>query len=216
MITPKSASEQLLFSSVRIEAIGSNGSQSVGTEFFFSYRIDDQRNLPVIITNKHVIAGAQSGRICFHEAEHAEEGIKPSGKYLRILLNDFETRWLLHPAEEIDLCAMFINPITSEVKSSLGKEIYTMALDETLIQSDTQLENLSAVEDILMFGYPIGLWDSVNNPPIIRRGITASHPALDFEGKSITVIDGLVFRDLQDLRSSLLMKVVTAQKMDLL
>ena len=36
-----------------------------------------------------------------------------------------------------------------------------------------------------MVGYPIGLWDDVNNFPVLRRGITASHPSVDFQGKSI-------------------------------
>jgi hypothetical protein len=42
-------------------------------------------------------------------------------------------------------------------------------------------------------GYPIGLWDKINNFPIVRDGITASHPALDFNGQSIGVIDMACF-----------------------
>lgn len=57
------------------------------------------------------------------------------------------------------------------------------------------MEELSAVEEILMVGYPNGLWDSVNNYPLIRRGITASHPAVDFEvdGVPTTVVDAACF-----------------------
>lgn len=40
-----------------------------------------------------------------------------------------------------------------------------------------------------MIGYPIGLWDNLNNFPIIRKGIAATHPALDFQDKSIGVVD---------------------------
>jgi hypothetical protein len=42
-----------------------------------------------------------------------------------------------------------------------------------------------------MIGYPNGLWDEVNNYPLIRRGITASHPAVDHEvdGVPTTVVD---------------------------
>lgn len=32
------------------------------------------------------------------------------------------------------------------------------------------------MEDVVMIGYPIGLSDTYNHKPIIRRGITASHP----------------------------------------
>ena len=42
------------------------------------------------------------------------------------------------------------------------------------------LEELSALEELVMVGYPIGLWDKNNNFPIFRKGYTASHPAIDF------------------------------------
>src|ERR1700736_1715142 len=46
-----------------------------------------------------------------------------------------------------------------------------------------------------MVGYPNGLWDEANNYPLIRRGITASHPAVDFQIKGVatTVIDAACF-----------------------
>lgn len=193
MFTPVSLSEKLLFSTLRIEAFSATGIQSVGTGFCFTFRIDNQRNLPVIVTNKHVVAGAAKGRLCFHEVEHYGDIAKPSGKFIPISLDEFETRWVFHPKTNVDLCAMFLNPIVSEIKDKLNKEIYTTNLDESLIQTDSQLESLSAVEDVLMIGYPIGLWDRVNNLPIARRGITASHPTLDFNGESTTVIDAACF-----------------------
>lgn len=45
------------------------------------------------------------------------------------------------------------------------------------------MNKLDAMEDVIMVGYPVGLWDSVNNRPIFRRGITATDPKVDFEGK---------------------------------
>ena len=44
-----------------------------------------------------------------------------------------------------------------------------------------------------MVGYPIGLSDTVNNFPIIRKGVTASHPYLDFKGKPHGVADIATF-----------------------
>ncbi|HGH6417174.1 TPA: hypothetical protein ACJL3H_000522 [Neisseria meningitidis] len=44
-----------------------------------------------------------------------------------------------------------------------------------------------------MIGYPNGLWDSKNNLPIFRTGITATHPAIDFEGKKEFMIDVACF-----------------------
>lgn len=40
-----------------------------------------------------------------------------------------------------------------------------------------------------MVSYPIGLIDNINNFPIFRRGITASHPGLSFKVKPEFLID---------------------------
>ncbi len=68
-----------------------------------------------------------------------------------------------------------------------------MSLDESIIPTQVQLESLSALEEIVMVGYPIGIWDEVNNFPVLRRGITASHAATNFKGKPIGVVDIAVF-----------------------
>lgn len=44
-----------------------------------------------------------------------------------------------------------------------------------------------------MIGYPNGIWDSTHNLPIIRRGITATHPKLKYNGKPEFVIDAACF-----------------------
>ncbi len=49
--------------------------------------------------------------------------------------------------------------------------------------------SFSTVEEVLMVGYPNGLVDEINNLPIFRRGITATHPAIDFNGKPLAAVD---------------------------
>lgn len=44
-----------------------------------------------------------------------------------------------------------------------------------------------------MIGYPIGLWDEINNFPIFRKGFTASHPAINFNGQKIGLVDMACF-----------------------
>ena len=55
------------------------------------------------------------------------------------------------------------------------------------------LEELSALEELVMVGYPIGLWDKNNNFPIFRKGYTASHPAIDFNESGIGLVDMACF-----------------------
>jgi hypothetical protein len=48
-----------------------------------------------------------------------------------------------------------------------GKRLFFTTLDKGLLLSEKQLADLGAIEDIIMVGYPIGLWDSINNQPIV-------------------------------------------------
>jgi hypothetical protein len=49
------------------------------------------------------------------------------------------------------------------------------------------------MEEIVMIGYPNGLWDELHNLPIIRKGITATHPGLRLNGKPEFLIDAACF-----------------------
>ena len=97
-----------------------------------------------------------------------------------------------HPSEDIDLCAMLFQPIIEQAKT-IGKTIYSIPFTQDIIWDSNKLKELSAVEEVLMTGYPIGLWDQKHNYPIFRRGITANHPAIDFNGESIGIVDVAAF-----------------------
>ncbi len=49
------------------------------------------------------------------------------------------------------------------------------------------------MEEILYIGYPSGLFDSYNNTTIIRKGTTATHLKLDYEGEPKYLIEASVF-----------------------
>jgi Trypsin-like peptidase domain len=185
------ASEQLLFSTVRIEVQTRQGNQGTGTGFFFEYKLSDGRVLPLIVTNRHVIQDSAKGIFYLHEAIETEGKFVPSGQFFPVQLDNFDSFWIGHP-NDVDLCAMLFQPIREQA-NKIGKRVYTVSLDNSLIWPDDQLCNLSAVEDIVMVGYPIGLWDEINNLPIFRRGITATHPSVDFKGKKEFLIDVAAF-----------------------
>ena len=48
-------SAQLLFTTVPIVGITTEGTGVSGTGFFFSYDLEDGRNVPLLITNHHVL-----------------------------------------------------------------------------------------------------------------------------------------------------------------
>jgi hypothetical protein len=138
---------------------------------------------PVLITNKHVIEGTSHCDLVIHAS--AEAGAKKPNSLIRGYASTSE--WLPHPDAKIDLCALPISGVVNHTSPFP----FLRYLDPGMIPSQAQLEELNAVEDILMVGYPNGLWDATNNYPLIRRGITASHPGVDFDvsGVGTSVVD---------------------------
>ncbi|WP_155760611.1 trypsin-like peptidase domain-containing protein [Stenotrophomonas maltophilia] len=64
--------------------------------------------------------------------------------------------------------------------------------EPSLVPNDER-KNVRAIEPIMMIGYPNGLWGEHNNRPLARRGSTASHPFLKWNGRQEFVIDAACF-----------------------
>lgn len=157
---------------------------------FFWFCRDDKGYIPCIVTNKHVISGAVTG--IFHITIADENGNPILGNYEKVKFDDFEKIWIKHPSFDIDLAILPIAPILMKMRST-GKEPYFIPLDKNILPTNELLEELSPMEDIVMIGYPNGLWDRKHNLPIIRKGITATHPKLNYNGKMEFLIDAACF-----------------------
>ncbi len=179
MINPQSITEQILFSTIRLQT-----KTGFGTGFIFNFETSDKKLVPVIITNKHVVNNEEKLDVRYFL--HVKNGEVPTDENLEV---KYESNWIFHPDPNIDLCCTPLAPILFEIKNKLSKEIFYKAGSENLIFNDDKLEELKALEDVLMVGYPTGLFDTKNNLPLFRKGVTASHPAIDFNAKSIGVVD---------------------------
>ncbi|MGH2352555.1 MAG: hypothetical protein ACRDJN_13175 [Chloroflexota bacterium] len=128
-------SNRLLFSTARIMAFLSSGGQSVGTAFFFNFKLDDTRHVPALVTNKHVVRDASRGEFHLHEAHVTPDGTHgPANRPINVTLDAFAQRWVGHPGD-IDLCAMPVAPLYHEVQGK-GKAIYSVALDDAACPMD--------------------------------------------------------------------------------
>jgi hypothetical protein len=186
---PKSPIEQVMYSTVRIET-----DKSLGTAFAFNFQLDQKEQdltIPCLITNKHVVKGASNGKLIFHCSEKNKP--EPSGRNFHLAITNFENRWVGHPDEDIDLCVMLIEPIINQVHNFCNFDIFYKSLAKQIFPPRQVLENLLPAQDIIMVGYPKGLYDEVNNFPIVRKGITASHPAINYNGKPEFLIDAACF-----------------------
>lgn len=187
-----SVSEQLTYSTVRIECELKGGGQATGTGFFFRFleSEDKKSHVPVVITNKHVIKNADKGRLIITKSNANNEPLDT--EHFSVQIDNFESFWRLHPDDDVDLCAMPIAPFLNEAGKQ-GTNLFYIPLDKSLLPTTQQLADFSALEEILMIGYPNGIWDSVNNMPILRKGSTATHPNFDYNGKKEIMIDIAAF-----------------------
>jgi hypothetical protein len=181
-----SALDQLVHMTVRIEC---DSGRSSGTGFIFNFCRQGHRRVPAIVTNKHVIAGASLG--AFHMTV-AENGEPKYGKHERIVVPDFEARWVKHPNPDVDLAAFPLAPVLLAGHAQ-GTPLFHKAAHRDVMADAAFMNELNAIEDVVMVGYPNGLWDEKNNLPIVRRGVTATPPYLDFEGRPEFMIDCACF-----------------------
>lgn len=183
--------EQLCYSTTRIECETKDGQQGTGTGFFFNLLNTGDKSVPTVITNRHVAEGMTKGQFRLTKADLSGNPIRDQHFTLAFSV-DFEKMWTFHPDPTVDLCAMPIGQLISAAQH-LKSTLFFRTFDKSLIPSKQQLEELDVVEDILMIGYPNGIWDEKNNLPIVRKGTTATHPNIDYNGKKEFMIDAACF-----------------------
>lgn len=143
---------------------------SSGTGFYFVFK-SSKGEVPVIITNRHVIEGASSNILNFKLTK--PNGLPDYKNIQQTTINTATLKWILHPNKDVDLAALPIAPILNQYIKQ-NQKIFYVALNESLIPTDSVKNSLSAIEDIIMVGYPFGLRDITNDLPVVRRGITAT------------------------------------------
>ncbi|WP_138420452.1 S1 family peptidase [Aquibacillus sediminis] len=199
MIRDNYLAEVLSLNTIRIETYDSNNNPNgTGTGFYFNFFLDDARKhyVPCIVTNKHVVENAKKAKVLVNVFEtsktpnfgevtlqiYQDSKVFRTGQTQTMEIPEFEEHCIFHPDSEVDLC---IYPFAAP-----GNEnIVNVALDNDNIPTIEDVGKLNAIEDILMVGYPNGLWDEYNNQPLFRTGSTASHPAYNYNNRNEFVID---------------------------
>lgn len=181
---------QLVHSTVRIECTDSQNRTSSGSGYIFMFCETNGTAFPCVVTNKHVVEGATRG--VFHLTLKKDDGTPELGRHEAVVLNDLSRYCVPHPTTTIDLVAFPIGTILNNA-SQEGRAYYYVPLGKEVLASNDLLESLPPMEEIVMIGYPNGLWDQLHNLPIIRRGITATHPKLKLNGKPEFLIDAACF-----------------------
>ncbi|MCO6360748.1 S1 family peptidase [Roseivirga pacifica] len=175
---------------VRIEIIDDQCEVlGTGTGFFLDIQIGNETK-SYVITNRHVVEGARRGRFAIHKAK--EDGSLSLDNSAYLYPEKFHKSWIFHPDKNIDLAAYPLPQFIKEASNSSFKP-YIKAFHSSNIPIHMGSMKINSIENILMIGYPSSLWDERNNLPIVRHGVTATDPKLDFNGKKCFVIDTACF-----------------------
>ncbi len=186
----KNPVEELVHSTLRIECETPSGVSS-GSGYFYAFlEIDDGSHVPCVVTNKHVIQGAIKGKFFLSVKDKA--GNPDLGKHFPVVFDNFEAMWIGHPDVNVDLAVFPLGPIFHQAEAQ-GINLHYAMLGKGVKANDDLLNALPTMEDIIMIGYPNGIWDEKHNLPIIRKGITATHPRLPYNGKPEFMIDAACF-----------------------
>ncbi|MCQ2913990.1 MAG: serine protease [Alphaproteobacteria bacterium] len=185
MIEQMSLSEKITYSTVLLKCTDKNHKVSLGTGFIVHFNSkDNSKYIAAVITNKHVVKNSVMTQfeLCTCDAD---------GNICNTKTAPFTydgCPWIEHPSLSVDLCCL---PITDALDNVIKQGIHTfyIPLDMSLIPSQEEIENMTAIENIVMVGYPIGFSDVYNHKPIIRKGITATHIKNNYNGKKEFLID---------------------------
>lgn len=181
--------DNIPYCTARIECDKPNGKRSVGTGFFVLLCENDGASVPMLVTNRHVVFGATRVRFCL-TVQKKNEYAPDLGKVHWLHIDQPNMAWIYHP--NCDLAMIPVAPLTS-LAAREGKPLYFSNINKSMIPTDEDLEDMPNMAEIVLVGYPNGIWDEFNNQPIFRRGIAATHPKLRYNGKPEFLIDAACF-----------------------
>jgi hypothetical protein len=184
----RSAAEQLFFTTTHVSGRGEGGAWEA-TGFF--YTVDSNKG-PVLflVTNRHVLTDANVVELQLL----AGTGESPTfGVASRIAVEQVTNQvWTGHPDPQVDVAVMPIGAVISKAVE-MGRPPFFRAFASDLLPTQEDLDRLDAIEDVVFVGYPSGIYDAGNLTPIVRRGITATPLALDYNRSPAFLVDASVF-----------------------
>ncbi|MGW1398839.1 hypothetical protein ACWCRF_09270 [Streptomyces sp. NPDC002405] len=133
---------QLLFSTVRIDNVLASGDVATGTGFLLF--VDLEGGLcPLLVTNKHVVAGAARLSATFIRRKPAsDEPYLGQGVEVAVAPN----AWFGHPNDRVDVAVL---PLAG-VLEQFGEQLFTRALPLSLLATEMPNLYVDAIEEITL------------------------------------------------------------------
>lgn len=184
---------------VRLVGIIDGRAVSTGTGFYYFFNdtfTDESGNLNEsgtarlgIVTNRHVIEGMEEVIFYFNSSEEGKSGYEKDS--LRIALS--EETVIFHPESDIDLCVILADAMKNRLDES-GRKMHIYPVRKDIRIDEDKLRDMNTIQNLIMIGYPNGIWDSANNLPIIRKGINATPLYENYQGEETFAVDIATYR----------------------
>lgn len=162
---------------------------NMGTGFFIQAPVvlteGDRRYKFLLVSNRHVL-GEGDERLTLVLNRKGSDGNPDYGNTHSFTFDDFKNRLYVHPDSEVDLACVDVSEITHS-------EVVASALSPKLLEP-LDYSRVVQGSEVLFVGFPSDFYDTTNNLSLMRRGILASRPDVDFRGKGLVVIDAMVFQ----------------------
>jgi len=185
-------SEQIFFTTIRISSIFPLGPTSA-TGCFYQFEHEGMTKL-FLVTNKHVFEdenmGGSAKEIILHFIRSDGTGEPELGAPISIQI---DIPWHCHPDPNVDLAIVPLGELISNL-SIEGNPVFYKSIPKDIVYEVGNTSELQGFEEVVFVGYPLGLIDSVNHLPVVRRGITASLTNVDFNGLPQFLIDAGVYQ----------------------
>jgi hypothetical protein len=183
--------EALPYTVIRIKAgdTANPNAFHVGTGFFYVIRVDDN-DVPLIVSNKHVISGKAWLEFDFASMDQHQNRIFGPPNLVRLPRGALPI--IEHPNAAVDIAAVPLNPILENLRGQ-GHTPHVLTLRQDNLPPAHIQAALHAATSVLMIGFPNGIVDEINNLPVVRRGTLATPYKADYMGQSNFVVDIAVF-----------------------
>ena len=181
---------------------------NVGTGFLMTKKLDGKKRGTFLITNKHVLRKDTSGpyskfiEVRFYAKSKSDSDQKI--KWIRVPIlaanNKFHEIVFMHPNKSVDIAGMLISALVNQYSNDI--DFTSLSENNILTREVAQQELIDAGEDLLILGYPAGIFSETNYLPLVKSGLLSSSSSEDLylklgdsseiKGK-VYLVDGALF-----------------------
>lgn len=161
---------------------------SSGTGFFYVLKSNPKfsKNIPVIVTNRHVIADHK--KLAFHFARRTDDGKRILESSYKVTIETSKYPIAYHSDPDVDLATIPVVPMLRNAENA-GVKLFYDFLSESHLPPHWLNLHLEPGTELLMIGFPNGLMDEANNLPVTRRGSLSTIYSADYNGKRVFLAD---------------------------